>query len=97
MGAVGATPTHIDDILGRGGPDLFLKARCFSGERFGRLEARERSLLHVGTELAKEKDYTATLTQGNFAKNAKPLPTSPGLRAGQETPLSMGDTKWRQC
>ena len=54
--AVGVNVTHIDDIPGPGEPDLSLKARSFLETRFGKLEVREGSFVHVGMELAQEKD-----------------------------------------
>ena len=39
--AAGAVTTQIDDILGRGEPDLFQKARMFSEELFWKLKAQE--------------------------------------------------------
>ena len=38
-----------------------------------------------------------TLTQEDFTADWKPLPTSPGLRAGRINPLPMDDIKLRQC
>ena len=48
-------------------------------------------------ELAQEKDFSGTLTRKDFAKNLKPLPTSPESREGRKSPLSMGDIKLRHC
>ena len=55
-GAAGAVATHIDDILCCGVSDLLLKARRFREERFGKLNAREQSVAHVGMFLAQGKD-----------------------------------------
>ena len=96
-GGVGAIGTGIDEIWGRGGPDLFLKAHCFSDKRYGKLKVQEKSLLRAGMEVAQEKDSSVTLAQEAFTKNLRPLPTSPGLREGRREPLSLGETKMRQC
>ena len=64
--AVGEIATHIADMLGRGEPGLLLKARDFSGKCPGELEAQEGSSVHVGMELAQEKDFSAKLTQEDF-------------------------------
>ena len=61
------------------------------------LEAQEKSVGHVGANLAQEKDFSVTLTQEDFTKNLKSLPTSPKLRGGREDPLPLDDTKMRQC
>ena len=37
----------------------------------------------MGAELARRKDFSATLTQADFAKNLKLLPTAPALLAGR--------------
>ena len=95
--AVGVSATHIDDILGRGEPEISPKARNSSGKRFGTLEVREGSFVHVGMELAQEWGFSVTLAQADFAKNVKLLPTSSLLRAGRRGPLSMDYIKLRQC
>ena len=77
--AVRALATHIDDILGCGECDLHARVREFSKERFGEMEGLEGSFVRVGAELAQEQDFSATLTQADFAKNMKLLPTSPEL------------------
>ena len=50
----------------------------------------------MGMGPAQEADLPATLTQADFAKNLKPLPTSSSLRAGREESLSMGSITLRQ-
>ena len=47
-------------------------------------------------ELAQEKDFSAMLTQADFANNLTPLPTSPELRAGRKNPLRTDDIELRQ-
>ena len=89
--------THIDDILGCGEPDILAKARKFPVGRFGKLEVQEGSFVHVGMELAHEKDFSATLTEADFAKNVKLLPTSPEPWAGRREPSSLDHIKLRQC
>ena len=59
---MGALATHIDDIL-IGKRDLLEKARVFSEKRFAELEVQEGSLVHVGMELAQERDFSVTLTK----------------------------------
>ena len=83
-GDAGAIATRAGDILGFGEPDSLLKARRFSAERFGKLEAQGEPFVHAGMELAQGKDFSVTLTQEDFAQNLKPLPTSPELWAGRE-------------
>ena len=61
------------------------------------MEVQEGSRVHVGVELAQEKDFSVTLTQADFTKNLKLLPTSPASRAGRKEPLSMDYIKLRQC
>ena len=51
VGAVGATATHIDDILGSGERDVSSKTRVFQEHRFGRLRAQETPFAHVGVKL----------------------------------------------
>ena len=85
--AVGVFATQIDYILGCGEPDILSEARNFSGKRFGRLQACEGSFVHVGVELGQEEDFFAKLTQADFTKNMKLLPTPPSLRAGRQGPL----------
>ena len=94
--AVRVIATHIDDTLGRGEPDLELKARGFSEKRFGESEGQEGPFIRVGVELAKEKDFSATLTREDFTRNQKLLPTSPYQCARRKEPLSMEYIKLRQ-
>ena len=65
-GAVGAIAAHIGDILGCGERDLSLKARSFSGARFGKLKGQDESIVCVGMDLAQEKDFSVTLTHGGL-------------------------------
>ena len=48
-------------------------------------------------ELAQNKDSSATLTLGEFARNLQPLPTAPKLRAARQQLSSVEDIKLRQC
>ena len=50
-----------------------------------------------GHEIGPEKDFSATLTLEDLTVNPKPIPTSPELRDGREEPLSLDETKLRQC
>ena len=54
-------------------------ARHFIVKRNGKLEVQEKSFVRLGVELVKKSDFTSTLTQGDFTKNIKFLPTSPQL------------------
>ena len=73
-GAVGAIAMHIDDILGRGAPDLPKNARRSGEGRLGKLKVQEESSVRAGAELGQEDDFSATLTQEGVTKNAKFLP-----------------------
>ena len=95
--AVGASATHIDDILGCGEPDVLTKMRNFSGQRFGKLGLQEESFAHVGMELVWDSTFSAALTQGDSTKNLQPLGTSPQLWAARQKLLSPDDVKLRQC
>ena len=57
---------------------------------------QESSFAHVGMELVLESDFPATLAQDEFARNLKPLPTSPQLWAARQKTLSIEDIKLRQ-
>ena len=87
--AAGVVATRNDGILGRGEPDLLLKARGISEGRFGELNVQEGPSVHAGMELRQGKDFSATLAQGDFAKNLKLLPAPPAPWAGRKAPLSM--------
>ena len=50
--AVGALAEHIGDVLGCGEPDIFAKARKYSGRRSGDLRFQEQSIVHVGPEVS---------------------------------------------
>ena len=93
----GVIATHIDDISGRGEPDLLSKVQGFSEKRFRKLEVQEGSIVHVGMGLAQEKDSSATLIQADFARNLELLPTPPALWAGPEEHSSTEYIKSRQC
>ena len=81
--AVGVFATHIDDILGRGGPDVLAKIRAHSEKRFGELKLQEPSFVHVAMELVQEGDFPVTSKQEEFTQLSKPLPTSPQVRAAR--------------
>ena len=50
------------------------------------------SVAHEGMEMARAEDFSATLTQEDFAKNLKPLLTSPEMRAGRKEQLPLDET-----
>ena len=77
--AVGAFTTHIDDVLGCGETDVLTKIRHFRETRFGTTKLQEDSFVHNGMELARDRNFSATLTKGDFAANLQPLGTSPQL------------------
>ena len=52
--------------------------------------------MHVGVELARERDFSAPLKQDEFATNSQPLPTSPQLWAARQKTLSSDDVKLRR-
>ena len=83
--------------MGHGVPDILPDARKITGKRFGKLKVQEGSSVHVGMELAQEKDFPATLTQTDFTKNGKLLPSPPSLWAGRKEPFSTDYIKLRQC
>ena len=94
---MGVITTHVDDISGRGEPDLLLEARGFSEKRFGELQAQEWSFVRAGMELDKEQDSPVALARKDFTKNLKLLLTFPALRAGRKELLSIDYIKLRQC
>ena len=51
--ALGVIATHIDDVSGRGEPDLLLE------ERLGKLAAEEGSFAHVGMAPSQEEEFPA--------------------------------------
>ena len=50
----------------------------------------------MGIELPREEDLSATLTQADFTKDVKFLPTPPAFRAGRKEPSSMEYIELRQ-
>lgn len=78
-GPVGAIATHIDAILGRGEPDALSKIRVSPECRFGEMRAQESPFVRFGVEVSQEDDFTVKLPQEEFAKNLKPLISSPTL------------------
>ena len=91
--AAGAFTTHIDDILGCGGPDTLPKIRECPEQRFGELELRESFIVHVGPDITQECDLSVTLTRDKFAQNLKPLPVSAQFWAARQRALSTEDVK----
>ena len=51
----------------------------------------------VGMELPQENDSSVTFNQEEFTKDLKPIPTSPGLWASSQRPLSSEEIKLREC
>ena len=49
--------------------------RIFLELRLGGLKLQEESFVRVGMELAQDSTFSATLTQGDFARNLQPLGT----------------------
>ena len=66
---MGVFATHVYDMLGCGQPDVLLKIRGFSEQRFGAMKLQENSFVHVGVELNQEANFSATLTQADVTKN----------------------------
>ena len=95
--AVGVIATHNDVFFAAPRTRFIPGITGLSRQGFGELKGREGSFVHVGIELAREKDFSVTLTQADFAKNLELLPTSPELLAGRKNSLSMDDAKLRQC
>ena len=81
-GAVGAITTHIDDILGCSGPELFLKAGRYPEKRCGELKIQEKSSARVCLGLAQENDVRVTLTQEDFTGDMNSPPRVPELAGG---------------
>ena len=52
--------------------------------------------MHVGAEVAQEKDFSRALTLADFAKKLKLVPTPQAFWAGREEPSSMEYIKLRQ-
>ena len=48
-------------------------------------------------ELAEEDGFSATFPREDFTENLRCLPTAPESWAGRNVPVSMDDTKMRQC
>ena len=95
--AVGAFTTHIDDISGFGETDVLETIRHLLEKRLRTMKLREDSFVHVGMGLAQDGNFSATITQGELAKNLQTLLTSPQLRAARQKLLSPEDAKLRQC
>ena len=94
--AVGAFATHTDDISGCGEPGVLNKIRHFLVKRFGSMELQEDSLVHVGMEVMQNSNFSATATQGDFAKNLQPLGPPPQLWAARQKLRSPEDVRLRQ-
>ena len=74
--AIGAIATRIDGILGRGVPDLFLKARRLPENESGNWGSGE-SPVHVDMELAQEKDSPCDVDPGElYGEPETPFPLS---------------------
>ena len=71
--------------------------RRFLQNCFGKSKVQELPFVYVGAELSQKDDSSAALTQEDFTKNLKCLPTSPKLWAGRKEPFSVDNTKMRQC
>ena len=95
--AVGAFTDYIDEILGCGEPDVLRKIRDYLAQRFSESKLQESSLVHVGIESEQDDNFSAPLTQDEFAQNLKPLRTAAQLRASRQKTLSTEDIRLRQC
>ena len=58
---MGVFATHIDDILGCGEPDVSAETRIYSERRFGELQLRKSSYVHVGKELEQDGNFSVTV------------------------------------
>ena len=58
-----APTTHINDVLGCGGPGVLCLVRNFAGRRLGGLRVQEKNSAHVGTELTQDDDFPVKRTQ----------------------------------
>ena len=95
--AAGAFATQIDDILGRGEPDVLAKMRACLEQRFGELNLRELSFVHVSMEIARGHAFSATRTQSDFAQNLQSLLTTPKLWGARQKLPSPEDVHPCQC
>ena len=96
-GAVGVFATQIDDILGRGESGVLAKMRTLLERRFGELKLQESSFVHVGMELAQGHALAVAHTPSDFARNLRPIPTTPKLRAARQKLLAPEDVHMCQC
>ena len=83
--AAGVFTSHIDDIFGRGEPEVLTQLRHYLERRFAGLKLQESSFLHVGAELAQDKVFSAALTQGEFTRHSQPLPATRIFWASRQT------------
>ena len=56
---------------------MLSKTRIFSECRFWASAARGKSCARAGMEVSRLNDFSAKLTQAEFAKTLKPIPISP--------------------
>ena len=92
-----SSPHALTTFLGAANPICCRKKRGFSEERFEKSKVQEESFVHVEMEPAHHNGFSVTLTQEDFAKNPKLLPTSSSLWEGRTGPLSSDYIKLRQC
>ena len=64
--------------------------------RFEGLKLQDASIVHVGMELAQDRAFSVMLTQRDFAKNLRPIPTFPKLWDARQKLLSPEDVHLRQ-
>ena len=59
----GASTTHIDDILGRGGAGIMEEVRVSLTHRFGAKGIQETNFTSAGAEISQKKDFSVAITQ----------------------------------
>ena len=96
-GAVGVLTPHIDDISGRDDREVSKLIGHFSERLFGDLKIKERDFVHAGMEFSQDKDFSAPLTHQKPTDALKPIPTTTGVRAARQRPLTTEKIRVCQC
>ena len=91
-----AMTTNMDGIARRGGRDMLDSVRRCLGYRFAGLEAQGEDFVHMGMEVSRGRDFSATVAEKMFAEALQPIPTTPESRASPRHQPKMGEIRMRQ-
>ena len=94
---MGATTTHIDDILGCGESGTMANLRAYLAKRCGAMKIQDTTCTHVGAEISQSQDFPFGIAQEVFAGDLQLLLTATELWNRRQRNLDPEEVLTCQC